>query len=310
MPNTLAHVGLQALATQAVAPATDLKWIYLGCIVPDLPWMLQRIGQWLGQALAPSGAGAPLVDPYTLRLYCIVQATLAMSLCLSLAFASLATEPGRAFSIVAGNAWLHLLLDTIEIKWANGVHLLAPFDWRLTSLGVFWPESLPIHLLSVLGLAVLGFGFARDRARPIGVDLCRWRVLGLCVPLLWIYFVVPVAFLDRAAGADNHFVETLRQRDARPGRYIELERDRYHIHAAGPRIYTFAGEALALEGVDVPGPALLSLRGRFAGADRVVVEEYHVHPRGLRDLSSYIGLCLIAVYWIRDLVRQSRKTGV
>jgi len=115
--------------------------------------------------------------------------------------------------------------------------------------------------------------------------------------------------LDRAAGADNHFVETLRQRDARPGRYIELERDRYHIDAAGPRIYTFAGEALALEGVDVPRPALLSLRGRFAGTDRVVVEEYHVHPRGLRDLSSYIGLCLIAVFWIRDLVRQSRKTG-
>ena len=36
----------------------------------------------------------------------------------------------------------------------------------------------------------------------------------------------------------------------------------------------------------------------------------HVHPRGLRDLASYIGLYLIAVYWIRDLVRQSRKTGV
>jgi hypothetical protein len=39
-----------------------------------------------------------------------------------------------------------------------------------------------------------------------------------------------------------------------------------------------------LEGVDVPGPALLSLRGRFAGTDRVVIEENHVHPHGLRDL--------------------------
>ena len=84
---------------------------------PRSPWKcLQRIGQWLAQALAPPGAGAPLVIPYTLHLYGIVQATLAMSLCLSLAFASLATEPGRAFSIVAGNAWLHLLLDIIEIN--------------------------------------------------------------------------------------------------------------------------------------------------------------------------------------------------
>jgi hypothetical protein len=66
---------------------------------------------------------------------------------------------------------------------------------------------------------------------------------------------------------------------------------RYHIDAAGPRIYTFAGKALTLEGFDVPGHP--SLRGRFAGTDRVVVEEYHVHPRSLRDLSSYVALCLI-----------------
>jgi hypothetical protein len=95
----------------------------------------------------------------------------------------------------------------------------------------------------------------------------------------------------------------------RPGQYIDLDRDRYYIDAGGPRIYTFAGEALALEGVDVSGPALLSVRGRFAGPDRAVVEEYHVHPRGLRDLSSYVALCLVAVFWIRDLVRQSRKTN-
>jgi hypothetical protein len=78
--------------------------------------MLQRIGQWLLQA-RPPGAGAPLIDPYTLHLYGIVQATLAMSLCLGLAFASLAKEPGRAFSIVAGNAWLQGIWPGNPEKW-------------------------------------------------------------------------------------------------------------------------------------------------------------------------------------------------
>ncbi len=299
MPNTLAHLGVQVLATRAAAPRADLGWIYLGCIVPDLPWILQRIAQ------VSAGAGRAPVDPYTLHLYGVAQASLAMSLVLCLACASLAGRPGRAFSIVAANAVLHLLLDTIEIKWANGVHLFAPFDWRPLSLGLVWPESLPIHLLSLLGLGVLAFGFLRGRGRPIGLDLRRGRVLCVFLPLLGMYFILPLVLLEGAAREDNHYVGTLRQRDSRPGRYIELERDRYDGDAPGPRIQTFAGESLALQGLDLKGPALLSLRGRFASTDRIAVEEYHVHPRGLRDLASYIGLGLIALFWVRH--RPSRN---
>jgi hypothetical protein len=301
VPNTLAHVGVQALATRAMAPGADLNWVYLGCIVPDLPWILQRIAQWL----AP-GPGLAPVDPYLLHGYAIVQSTLAMSLVLCLALACLASRPGRAFAIVAANAGLHLLLDTVEVKWANGVHLFAPLDWRLLSLGWWWPESLPIHLLSALGLGVLGMALLRDGVRPIGLDPRPHRVLGLCLPLLLLYFALPIAFLDGPAGADNHFGETLRQRELRPGRYIEIDRDRYSTGASGPRIETFAGESLTLEGIDIAGPALVSLRGRFASADRIVVEEYHVHPRGLRDLASYIGLALIAACWARDRLRRGR----
>ncbi len=301
MPNVLAHVGVQALATRAVTPRADLGWVYLGCIVPDLPWILQRIAQ----ALVSAWSGPVPVDPYTLHLYGIAQASLAMSLLLCLACASLAMRPGRAFAIVAANAVLHLLLDTIEIKWANGVHLFAPFDWRPMSLGLVWPESFPIHLLSLLGIGVLAFGFLRGRGQPIGLDLRRVRVLGIFLPLLGMYFALPLVLVDGAAGEDNHYVETLRQREARPGRYIELERDRYDGDAPGPRIQTFAGESLVLQGIDLKGPALLSLRGRFASTDRIVVEEYHVHPRGLRDLASYIGLGLIAIFWVQ--LRHSRN---
>jgi hypothetical protein len=183
---------------------------------------------------------------------------------------------------------------------------LAPFDWRLSSLGWWWPESLPIQLLTALGLAVLGFGWFRGRGRPIGLDLRRSRVLGLCLPILAAYFLLPLAFLEGPAAADNHFVETLKQRELRPGRYVELDRDRYDRGPEGPHVETFAGELLALEGLDIAGPALLSLRGQFASADRIVVQEYHVHPWGLRDLASYLGLALIAACWTRDRLRRWR----
>ncbi len=39
MPNTLAHLAVQGLATRALLPRSDLKWIALGCVLPDLPFV-------------------------------------------------------------------------------------------------------------------------------------------------------------------------------------------------------------------------------------------------------------------------------
>ena len=75
MPNTLAHLGVQSLATRALIRDSDLKWIYLGCIVPDLPWTLNRLVK----------TTVPSVDLYDLRLYVIVQASLFFCLLLSFA---------------------------------------------------------------------------------------------------------------------------------------------------------------------------------------------------------------------------------
>ena len=63
MPNTLAHIGLNAVATRVFIKRAELHWIYLGVVIPDLPWIIQRAIKIL----------VPVVDAYDLRLYCVAQ---------------------------------------------------------------------------------------------------------------------------------------------------------------------------------------------------------------------------------------------
>ena len=43
MPNTLAHLAINGLATRSLIRGANLKWIFLGAIIPDIPWILQRV---------------------------------------------------------------------------------------------------------------------------------------------------------------------------------------------------------------------------------------------------------------------------
>ena len=42
MPNTLVHLGVQGLGNRLISTEIDLKWVFLGCIIPDLPWIVRR----------------------------------------------------------------------------------------------------------------------------------------------------------------------------------------------------------------------------------------------------------------------------
>jgi len=125
MPNTLVHLGVQGLGNRLISDNIDLKWVFLGCVIPDFPWILRR-------ALI---ALAPGMDLYDVTLYAAVQASLLFCLLLSLVFSVLSARPRLVFGILAANALIHLLLDTIEIKWGNGVFLLAPLSWKPLSFG-------------------------------------------------------------------------------------------------------------------------------------------------------------------------------
>ncbi|MCB9249302.1 MAG: hypothetical protein H6613_12540 [Ignavibacteriales bacterium] len=121
---------------------SDLLWIYAGCIIPDFPWIIRKIVETI----------LPSVNGYELQAFVIVEATLFFSILLSLALAVLSKFPVRTFLILSLGSLLHLLLDPIQYKWANGVHLFAPFNWDLIHYGFFWPESFGTYLLTFIGI--------------------------------------------------------------------------------------------------------------------------------------------------------------
>ena len=297
MPNTLVHLGVQGVATRALLRDADLKWVYIGCIIPDLPWILQRI-----MRLPFSG-----LDLYDLRLYAIVQSSLCFCLLLSLALAVLSTHFWKIFVILGLNSFLHLFLDALQTKWANGVQFLTPFNWQLTNFGFFWPESLPTYLLIAFGLTYFVLNWRHSIEVPF--DMTRRPAIRLFafIALIFVYFATPLLLIDRPENADNHFVKTLRSHQNRTGRYVEFDRVAYDHQASGGVLRTFAKEDLNVEGMTLNRSTVLSVRGIFVTHDLIRVKEYHVHAHLIRDLASYLGLSLVTLLWI-DAVRRKLAT--
>lgn len=294
MPNTLAHLGFQALITRGIIARADLGWIWLGCIIPDLPWIFQRAVKAL-----------PLdTSPIDLRLYAVVQSTLLFSLVIAGAFAFLAPRPKRVFAILALGCVLHLMVDATQTKWANGVLLFAPLDWRLLNLGLYWPENWPSHFLGFLGLAYFCWatiGIGPTALRP------RFPSTGRCivfVALLGLYVAGPVPLIPAAEAADLHYAKTLRDVTARPGRSIEFDRAGIVRAPDGSAELTvWTGETFALTGQLIPDSARgASIQGRFVDAKTVEISAFHLHPAGTRDLLTVLGLGLVGAWWIAMLV--------
>ena len=291
MPNTLAHIGLNAVATRSLIRHADVKWIYLGCILPDVPWILQR-------ALRGLAVG---VSPYDLRLYAIVQSTFLLCLLLAAGLACVSTRPRRVFTILALGSLLHLLLDALQTKWANGVHLFAPVSWELLNFRLFWPEDVPTLALTGFGLLYYVYAWLRIPPAPWDLVWPKRRALALGTACVAAYFSLPWVFLPAVEAADNHYVRTLREIEARPGRVVEFDRNAYRYDSGSGVLRTFAGETLMLQGADLNTSGTVSLRGRFIDRQTVQVEGMHAHAPLLRDASSYLGLALVFLAWLRSL---------
>ena len=102
VPNTLAHIGIQGLATRSIIKDADLKWVLVGCVIPDVPWIIQRLARLVSE-----------VNPYELRLYATVQSSFFFCLILSLLLSTLSKTYWKTFTILSINAFFHLILDFI-----------------------------------------------------------------------------------------------------------------------------------------------------------------------------------------------------
>lgn len=292
MPNTLAHLGFQGFASR-LAGNIDPKWVAFGCIIPDIPWIFQRIVT----------ATTSFVNPLDLRLYVAIQASLFFSLLLSAAIASLAKNSLSVFAILGLNSFVHLLIDACQTKWANGVHFLAPLLWEMMNFGFFWPEHVLTHLLTALGILYIVATWRLAINKPPELaNLNRWRIICFVV-LLIAYIFMPFFYMDDAERNNIHFVKTLRHSDERAGRHIEFDRPIYKPKESFGVIIPFTGEQIIAEGIVINKAANVSIKGEFMSDNKIRVAEYHIHDSAFRDGASYFGLIYVVLIWGYALLR-------
>ncbi len=292
MPNTLAHFGVQGLLSHTflpksarMGPSEAAPWILLGCVLPDFPWILQRVVR----------AGLPGVDPFSLRLYAIVQASLFVTLFLCLGIALLSRRPGTVFGILSSNALLHLLLDATQTKWGNGVHLFAPFSWEIKNFAWYWPESLPTYVLTAAGALYLVW--IAYRWKPPAAAPSSRRPRGTVAIFLGLYFVLPFFFMDSLQGVNSHYVSLLRIQQDRLGQPVELDRTTL---SQPSQLKILSGEQIKTTGLRLPPGTRVSVRGEFVDNETIEVHAWHHHPKGIRELFSYIGLGALLLVWGRN----------
>jgi hypothetical protein len=203
------------------------------------------------------------IDPIDLRLYTMAQASLAGTLLLCAALAATTIAPRLVLTVLGLNALLHLLLDATEVKWGNGVHLFAPFAWRMTSFDLVAGESTLMLALTIAGTLGLALEIARPRVPVVGLDL-RPRRLAAAAALLAAYLLAPLPFLDAVEGSDSYSVKTLRDVAGRLGRAVSLDRT------------------------------------AFLAPDLLRVDRLVEHQQD-GDWPSYVALSLLALVWTRSL---------
>ena len=295
MPNTLCHIGIQLPLNRLVGGKKYLLWVIIACIIPDLPWITLKVLIVIG-----------FFDPYDLRLYCTAQASLFFCLFLSAALACTTRQTSRIFLILAGNCLLHLLLDPLEIKWGNGVHLFVPSTWAMFHLDLVWPEHPVVLVFTLVGFFLLLFSWRRMAAAPLGIawSPTKWTV-GLV--FLGLYLAGPLLFLDRLEETDTYYLHTLRLTAERPGKTIEF--DRVHYNAQDKTVKTFAGERILVTGSQPDRSGRVSFRGRFLTPTSIAADSFHYHP-DKRDLASLIGLFMACTLLLHSLLLshfQARK---
>ncbi len=289
MPNTLAHIGLQSPLTKIGIKTAPLQWIVLGCIIPDIPWILQRTLRLI-----------PAIDPVNLRLYAIIQASFFSCCILSLLFALLTRKTGFVFLILSINSLLHLLLDACQVKWGNGVNFLAPFAWHTTNFAFFWPEHSISYLLSAMGLAVLIFHWPKAIKSELFLQKPN-KAKTICLTITVLLYVTgPLLFITAAYNADMHYSKTILNKWEQSGKRIEIDRGSYNKLAK--TIATYADNALSINNPPTVKSGALSIKGVFDKKNTITITEYHEH-KCYRDYASYVGLFLILLLWLHSIVR-------
>lgn len=298
MPNTLAHFALNAAATRSVIGYADVKWVLLGAVIPDIPFIIKRAVVFL----------APTIDVLDLRLLAIVQASLLFSLMLAFAFSLIAQRAGRVFSILGLGVFAHLLLDACQTKWGNGPSFFAPIDWSHTNFDLFWPEQAPSYVLTALGVLFLVYACRQPIASQADDLVLNLRRLAGVVVLLGIYVILPFAFMGAVEESGAGRVKLIRS-ETRTDMTIEIDRARFRQAGEETMIELFSGHfiTLAISDVTLAKRGKISVKGTFVAHDVLRADEFHVNHARFRELASVAGLGAAGLYWMVILICYARR---
>lgn len=269
----------------------------IAILIPDLPWLWLKLFLFL-----------EIFDPYQLRLYFTAQASLFFCLIVAGAIALTTRKTWRIFLILSANCLLHLIFDSLQIKWGNGVNFFAPYHWNMTHFGLFWPEH-PIFLAgSLLGIALLftvwgrivrygqtisGESFTSDKTKSI-----------FCLFFLLTYLVGPFLFFESMNRANTYYLQTMADTQARPGKKIEFDRARFSQNTN--EILIYSGEKLQVHGAQPSKTGRVSFKGKFISENSFTSSSYHYHTDN-RDFATVIGLFLTCTLLCQSLVLPTLK---
>ncbi|MBK8945743.1 MAG: hypothetical protein IPM32_10820 [Ignavibacteriae bacterium] len=294
MPNTLVHIGINGFLIKSVSKKSNLFWIYLGCIISDIPWISKKFFELF----------IPEINGYDLQAYSIIQATLIFSIILSLSLSFLSKNILQTFIILSAGSILHLAADSLETKWANGVHFFAPLNWDLINFGIIWPNNIIIHVLGFFGLAFFVWSW-KNIENSYPVFSFPTKRIYYFIAILFLYIFLPLTFINQVYQADNHFIQTLKNHENRIGKYVEMDRKKIELipEYQTYRIKSFNKDWINLTNIGKINSSTISVKGKFIKSNLIEVFDYQENLGIVRDGASYIGLFLIFIFSVKILLK-------
>lgn len=298
MPNTLSHIAVQSLFFGRFVSESSIKWVVLGALLSDIPWIVRKL----------LGAMPDFSDPYTVRLYAIVQASFLFCLVLCVAVSVFSKRFLPTFILLSASCLMHLILDATELKYSAGIHLFVPFSWYSFDLPILKTDGVAALILTFIGGAVAFFlsvhVVLRHRklssgSRLMNLDLSTVRASVGLIALL-VYFLLPIALIDQAISANVGSIGTLMERENRTGKTVKFDREWLKVQDGEVFMSTFANEDLAVENLSPDqkyNGRKVSGIVEFVTSESVNFKVIHVYENYWRDWASYPGLLFIIFYF-------------
>jgi len=305
MPNTLTHIGLQTIICRKFVKPDELRWVVLGAFLPDLPWIIRKVLGGIGE----------IFDPYILRLYAITQSSLIFCVILSLSVTLVSNKPYRYFFITSVSCLIHLLLDSIELKYSAGVFLFVPYSWVSIELGVLSTSGVISISFTIVGFIValfLLFSVVTQSNRIFTINCVispftfnSPRIL-ITFVLLLFYLSMPLLLVEKAKSANVGSIATLINVKERAGKTVWLDRERLIVGDDAKKdvaVRTFAREDIRVQNLEVfkeDNNRRISGVAEFISEDLLEFREVQIYRGYWRDLASYLGLLIFILFWVFD----------